>query len=430
MVSPMVSLGVHTSRAIQLQGQSTLVFRAKECNQLQSRTAAEHGPPREGKTPDSPCRPHSEVTMARRCLATLLALASAPSTSAQRSQLFDKDWKFFRGDVDVSSPSVHCPAATFPDTVGRCQGLKKVDGIADPGGCRDACCTAGPKCTTWQWCPAGSKCDMANECWIGSQDKCAEDAEGWVTGARDPTPAPAPAPPPSPPPAFAKASFDDSSWRTVELPHDWSIEDLPAREDDIDTPAITIRNGTWKFAKGDGDESWAAPGFDDSKWTDVTVPSNWRDPPLSYTDANATGWFRRSFTLAADKLAAYHKTASPVMLALGEVACHDDTYVNGKHVGGTHGCIPYRAYALDLSYLKAGENVVAVKVSSAGKPVGGLCDSGATAKNGVSVASGSDWQPPSPFDPARSPNGRSYGYSVDGAAWYVQWASVTQCAGR
>ena len=386
--------------------------------------------PQRRKTPDSPLPPHSEVTMARRCLATLLALASAPSTSAQRSQLFDKDWKFFRGDVDVSSPSVHCPAATFPDTVGRCQGLKKVDSIADPGGCRDACCTAGPKCTTWQWCPAGSKCDMANECWIGSQDKCAEDAEGWVTGARDPTPAPAPAPPPSPPPAFAKASFDDSSWRTVELPHDWSIEDLPAREDDIDTPAITIRNGTWKFAKGDGDESWAAPGFDDSKWTDVTVPSNWRDPPLSYTDANATGWFRRSFTLAADKLAAYHKTASPVMLALGEVACHDDTYVNGKHVGGTHGCIPYRAYALDLSNLKAGENVVAVKVSSAGKPVGGLCDSGATAKNGVSVASGSDWQPPSPFDPARSPNGRSYGYSVDGAAWYVQWASVTQCAGR
>ena len=25
-----------------------------------------------------------------------------------------------------------------------------------------------------------------------------------------------------------RAGFDDSSWRTVDLPHDWSIENLPA----------------------------------------------------------------------------------------------------------------------------------------------------------------------------------------------------------
>ena len=59
---------------------------------------------------------------------------------------------------------------------------------------------------------------------------------------------------------------------------------------------------------------------------------------------------------------------------------------------------------------------VRVSTTDASMP-GGLCDNGALAQNGVSVASGSDWQPPSPFDPARSPNGRSYGYSVDGAAW-------------
>ncbi len=348
----------------------------------------------------------------------LLLACGAAGVDAQRSQLFDKDWKFFRGDIATTEPAVHCPASTFPSSVGRCNGLKKADGISDPDACRDACCTMGPTCTTWQWCAAGSKCNMANQCWIGSQDNCAEDDEGWTTAGRSLTPGPAPPPPPHTIPLYGKADFDDSAWRTVELPHDWSIEDLPAREDDIDTPAITIRNGTWKFMKGVGDESWAAPSFDDSKWTDVTVPSNWQDPPLSYTSPNATGWFRRSFKLAADKLNAYHNASAPVMLALGEVACTDVTYVNGKQVGGTKGCIPFRSYALDLSLLKAGENTVAVQVSSDGKPVGGLCDSGATAKNGVSIASGSDWQPPSPFDPARSPNGRSYGYSVDGAAWY------------
>ena len=90
---------------------------------------------------------------------------------------------------------------------------------------------------------------------------------------------------------------------------------------------------------------------------------------------------------------------------------------NGKHVGGQNGCLPYRAYPLDLSDLKV-DNVVAVRVHSGDGQPGGLCDSGALAMNGVSVASGGDWEPPSPFDPARSPNGRSYGYSVDGAGWY------------
>ena len=183
---------------------------------------------------------------------------------------------------------------------------------------------------------------MADQCWVGSADSCAEGLEGWVTAARDPGSPSGPPPPPAPLPAFAKSSFDDSSWSAVELPHDWSIMDLPAREDDIDTPAITIRNGTWKFSKGD-DSSWSGASFDDSSWTDVTVPHNWRDPPLSMKDANATGWYRRHFSLTAAQIAAYHKTASPVMLALGEVASSDVTYVNGKHVGGGSGFVPFRA---------------------------------------------------------------------------------------
>ena len=28
------------------------------------------------------------------------------------------------------------------------------------------------------------------------------------------------------------ASFDDSAWRTLDIPHDWSIEDLPSASDE------------------------------------------------------------------------------------------------------------------------------------------------------------------------------------------------------
>jgi hypothetical protein len=107
-------------------------------------------------------------------------------------------------------------------------------------------------------------------------------------------------------------------------------------------------------------------------------------------------------------------------------------YVNGAEVTGSNGggaftCLAFQAPELNISNLVAGDNVVAVRVTSPGGKAGGvlpdsypggLCDAGGLAKHGVSVATGADWQPPSPFDPARTFNGRSYGYVVDGVGWY------------
>ena len=117
---------------------------------------------------------------------------------------------------------------------------------------------------------------------------------------------------------------------------------------------------------------------------------------------------------------------APIMLALGQVACSDATYLNGIKVGATSnnypqtdGCMAFRAYAVDASIL-ASDNVVAVRVNSRGgdRYPGGWCDVGALAKNEVAVATGGDWEPLSPFDPARSENGRALGYSVNGVGLY------------
>ncbi|UCE99451.1 MAG: hypothetical protein JSV82_09890, partial [Planctomycetota bacterium] len=35
-----------------------------------------------------------------------------------------------------------------------------------------------------------------------------------------------------------KAQFDDSCWRLLNLPHDWSIEDLPGTDSPIDPQAV------------------------------------------------------------------------------------------------------------------------------------------------------------------------------------------------
>ncbi len=216
------------------------------------------------------------------------AAAVAPFTSAQqaidgvqRDSAFDDSWLFFRGD---SSPGL----CSFPIDLGdvQCMGLTPVPFATTPDACAQACCTRSTVCQTWQFCPTGTVCDQhgVGGCWVGAEADCHPSTDGWVSRGRD-------AGPDEPLPAFATSAFDDSSWRGVQTPHDWAIEDLPAREADVSTPVITVRNGTWRFAKGDN-ASWSKVNVDDQSapWADIAVPSDWREPPTSYTDTNAVGW--------------------------------------------------------------------------------------------------------------------------------------------
>src|SRR5664280_38540 len=38
-------------------------------------------------------------------------------------------------------------------------------------------------------------------------------------------------------------SFNDSGWRVIDLPHDWSIEDLPGTDSPFNSDAISQVNG-------------------------------------------------------------------------------------------------------------------------------------------------------------------------------------------
>ena len=47
-------------------------------------------------------------------------------------------------------------------------------------------------------------------------------------------------------------SLDDSKWRLLDLPHDWSIEGLAqtkTKKDDV--PEFKVVKGEWKFKEGD-----------------------------------------------------------------------------------------------------------------------------------------------------------------------------------
>ena len=216
--------------------------------------------------------------------------------------------------------------------------------------------------------------------------------------------------------SFASASFDDKAWRIVDLPHDYSSEDLPPRSVDNSTPVIEVRAGQWKFAEGIGSVAWAAPDFDDTSWRNVLVPSDWRD--YGYTKNNATGWFRRRIEVSP------FQVKENLRLALGDVSVADVTYINGIKVGqsGTIGddssCkdpLTYRSYsgnALNKA-IKVGTNIIAVKVWSPG----GAKASNTSVPGGLVDAEASDGRI-GPFDPGASTGQRQTGYSVGGIGWY------------
>src|SRR6185437_3068791 len=135
------------------------------------------------------------------------------------------------------------------------------------------------------------------------------------------------------------ASFEDSEWRTLDLPHDWSIEDLPAAPDDHDT--IWSR-GTDLLRAGPFD-IYASEGQGSTGWT-----------------VGGVGWYRKTFQ--ALQLPAGGK----VEIRFEGVYMNADVWLNGAHLGNhPYG---YTGFAFDLTpHLKPGPNTLAVRVSNTGK---------------------------------------------------------------
>ncbi len=123
--------------------------------------------------------------------------------------------------------------------------------------------------------------------------------------------------------------FDDAKWRAVDLPHDWSIEDLPGQA------AGLIEGPFDKNSIGQG-----ATGFTDG----------------------GTGWYRKKFITEASfpgKLVTVH---------FDGVYMNSDVWLNGHHLGNhPYGYTPFY-YDLTPYLLPVGkQNVLAVKVRNEGK---------------------------------------------------------------
>ncbi len=129
----------------------------------------------------------------------------------------------------------------------------------------------------------------------------------------------------------------------------------------------------WRFLKADAPGA-EAPSFDDSKWRNLDVPHDWSiEGP--YDKENLTsrgggylpagiGWYRKSFTVSdAD-------AKKKILIEFDGVMANSEVWINGFHLGKRP--YGYTSFSYDLTgHLKSGEgkkNILAVKVDNSIQP--------------------------------------------------------------
>ncbi len=130
---------------------------------------------------------------------------------------------------------------------------------------------------------------------------------------------------------YESLDINDSEWRSLDLPHDWSIEDL----DSTDLPDSALFEGPF-YANAVGGTS------------------------TGYT-LGGTAWYRKHFRLGKEY------SGRKVYLLFEGVYMNSEVWVNGIHIGNhPYG---YTSFWYDISenVNTGGNNVIAVKVSNEGK---------------------------------------------------------------
>ncbi len=107
-----------------------------------------------------------------------------------------------------------------------------------------------------------------------------------------------------------------------------------------------------------GETQWFDPNYQARDWKRIAVPGYWEDQGVR--DLNGVVWYRREIELSCD----YDGAAAT--LKLGRIVDADTVYVNGQQVGKTTYQYPQRKYKIPEGVLKAGKNLLVVRLVNFG----------------------------------------------------------------
>ena len=125
---------------------------------------------------------------------------------------------------------------------------------------------------------------------------------------------------------------------------------------------------------------WSGQKFTDTGWPVLDASGIWENSGVAALKAfDGIVWYRQTVVLTAEQ------AAHAVAIDLGPIDDSDTTWVNGKWVGATDGWDQARHYDLPKGVLKAGPNLIAVRVLDSGGG-GGLY--GAPAERALTLDTG------------------------------------------
>ncbi|MBB3188120.1 sialate O-acetylesterase [Microbacter margulisiae] len=102
--------------------------------------------------------------------------------------------------------------------------------------------------------------------------------------------------------------------------------------------------------------SWYSPSLNTANWDTMAIPGYWAHTSLGMV--NGSVWFRRTVDIPASM------TGKPAKIILGRMVDADSVFINGEFVGTTGYQYPRRRYDIPAHLLKAGANVIVIRIIS------------------------------------------------------------------
>lgn len=129
----------------------------------------------------------------------------------------------------------------------------------------------------------------------------------------------------------------------------------------------TLMDAGWRFFKGEGESAFSEPSYDDSQWRVVDLPHDWSIEGVPSADEpsgndggyrpTGKGWYRKTFEISSEDLTKLHS------LYFEGVYMDAEVFVNGHSLGIHH--YGYSSFIHDITtWLHAGRNVIAVSVDN------------------------------------------------------------------
>ncbi len=91
-------------------------------------------------------------------------------------------------------------------------------------------------------------------------------------------------------------------------------------------------------------------------WRNINIPGYWEDQGIK--DLNGVVWFRKEIQIPVSMIGKAAK------VFLGRIVDADELYINGKKVGNTTYQYPQRRYDVPPDLLKAGKNIIVIRVTN------------------------------------------------------------------